>query len=269
MDKAICGTVVLVTEAGTKIGRAVALAFAREGCPLALCDGSEQGLSETVAQVRAAGSEPSGMICSMTDPAAMDRFVQGAADLHGGVDLLVNIVGNVDDLVTPTEETQFIDEDWLSLYTMNVMSAMRAIDLAIPLMRSRKGGRIINIYAEPEADSGGRLLAVASKAALLGLTRRLSRQYADENIHISMITPATLGGTLLEGMLLGEARRHGEALEGHVRRFLTDLRQFVELGRRTTPEEVARAVLLLSAMKPSSLGGASIRVDGDAVASMP
>jgi 3-oxoacyl-[acyl-carrier protein] reductase len=152
---------------------------------------------------------------------------------------------------------------------LNVMSAVRMTRAALPYMRRQKFGRIVNIASESGIQPDPLMPHYNSaKAAVLNLTKSLSKAYGRENILINAVSPATIRTKLVEGLLEKEARKRGINVEEAVAVFMKEFRPGIVLERPGLPEEVAAAVVFLVSGRASFITGANLRVDGGSVQSI-
>jgi NAD(P)-dependent dehydrogenase (short-subunit alcohol dehydrogenase family) len=183
------GKVVLITGAASGIGRAAALAFAKEGCRLALVDIDKGELEKLSAEIKAIGAN---VACGLGDLATSEGVTRGISaaleDFGGCVDVLVNNVGS--GYVRTFD--QLSDEDWDKTLQLNFMSYVRAIRLVLPAMRERRSGVMVNnasdLARQPEPVPNDYSV---SKAAVLALTKGLARSEGP-NIRVNAVAPGPI-----------------------------------------------------------------------------
>jgi NAD(P)-dependent dehydrogenase (short-subunit alcohol dehydrogenase family) len=184
----------------------------------------------------------------------------------GTVHVLVNNAGGIGSLSTFEELS---DDDWANLFNLNLFSAVRITRAVIPFMRKQHWGRILNIASESGIQPDPNMPHYnASKAALINLSKSLSKAYAKDGILVNSVSPAFIKTPLAEQMLADQAKIRRITVEQAEEEFLRQNRPHIELGRAGTPEEVAAAVVFLASESASFINGANLRVDGGSVASV-
>lgn len=263
METGLSGRTAVVTGAANGIGRATAIAFAREGVRLALVDFDAAALDETVALANGAGGAATGIVADLSAAETTAGGIdQAIAALGGHVDVLVNNVG------TGYIRTfdQLSDADWQSTLDLNFMSYVRTIRAVLPLMRAQGGGVIINnasdLARQPEPVP---IDYSASKAAVLALTKGLARAEGPA-IRVNAVAPGpiwtpfwTKPGGFAETMGKFHKMEPQKAVEHEM-----SLRQ-LPLARLGTPEEVANVIVFLASDLSSFVTSSVWGVDGGSV----
>lgn len=146
---------------------------------------------------------------------------------------------------------------------------MRLTRLVLPVMQRQHHGRIVNIASE-SAIQPDRFMPHdnAAKAAIINLTKSLSKAYACDGILVNAVSPAMTRTEVVEGMLRQQAQARGVSVEEATTVFLKELRPNIVLGRPAEPAEVAAVVVFLASAAASFVTGANYRVDGGSVASL-
>jgi NAD(P)-dependent dehydrogenase (short-subunit alcohol dehydrogenase family) len=244
MELGLEGKVAVVTGASEGIGLETVRLFAAEG----------------VAVVSASrGSEGPGALHVAADlscPGEPDRVIQAAADVYGSVDILVNNVGWAE--IHRFDE--LTEEIWERSWQLNLMSAVRAIQAALPGMRARGAGAIVNVSSTAgKRPSTGMPEYSVTKAAMLSLSRLVADLYAKEGIRSNAVTPGPTGtkAWLGDG---GLADQQGEREE-----ILAKVSAGRPLGRLATPTEIANVIVFLASDRASYVTGAAWSVDGGTV----
>jgi NAD(P)-dependent dehydrogenase (short-subunit alcohol dehydrogenase family) len=239
--------VAIVTGAGRGIGQACALAFANEGASVALIDINEDDTKDTAERLNAEGGKVMACACDVSSPADVRRTTDAILAELGTVDILVNNAG-VLRITTPMEEIE--DAEWDLVMGVNVKGVFLLSKAVLPVMRKKGCGKIVNI-----ASSAGRSTSelggahyTASKAAVLGLTRHMAREYGSHGININSICPG-----LVETPMIRE-----EASQQRLDHWLGQ----IPLGRFAEPEEAADLVLFLASDESKYITGATIDFNG-------
>ncbi len=266
MNLGLKDKVAVVTGASKGIGRATAEALAREGCRMAICAREQKALEEVGKRIRGLGAEVFPATADMTNPQEIKGFIDGVVSRFKTIHILVNNVGSVGNRGTFDELT---DDDWLQLFELNVMSAVRITRLCIPHMQRQRWGRIINIASESGVQPDSFMPHYnVTKAALINLTKSLSKAYGKDNILVNSVSPAFIRTPLVEDMMAKRAMTLGTGMEEEIARFLRENRPNIVLGRPGIPAETASVVVFLASEQASFVTGSNYRVDGGSVASL-
>lgn len=260
------GKVVLVSGASRGIGRAIAQAFAAERCRLVLCARGREALDAVASSLAQGGTEVLAVPADLTKAAEAERVAQAALERFGALHVLVNNVGGVGRFAAFHEIS---DEQWLEILHLNLMSAVRMTRVVLPAMQSQRYGRIVNIASESGIQPDPFMPHYnAAKAAIINLTKSLSKAYARDGILVNAVSPAMTRTEIVEGMLREQAQARGVSAEEATAAFLEELRPNIVLGRPADPVEVAAVVVFLASAAASFVTGANYRVDGGSVASL-
>lgn len=242
------GKVVYITGAATGIGRATALAFAKAGAKVTILDINEQGNDETARLIAEIGGEALAITGDIRNEADVASSVDETVRKFGKLDIAFNNAG-VDQVNSPLSESD-IDE-WDRVVNTNLRGTYLAIRSQIPHLEANGGGVIINTSSGAGVRGFPSQAAyVASKHAVIGLTKAAAVEYADKNIRVNAIAPGIIDTQMRE-------RAFGPGEEGY--------RKAAEqepIGRLGTPEEIASAVLWLSSAGGAFTVGHTLVVDG-------
>lgn len=250
------GKVALVTGAAMGVGAAIASAFAEEGAAVGLLDVDEQALAATVESIVARGGRAIACPGDVSKRATAESAVSSVVAEFGGLDVLVNNAG----VVRYGELPDFSEEDWDYVLDINLKAMYQTARLAIPQMRARGGGAIVNLASvQAYWSHKGAVAYSASKGGVVAFTRALALDHAREGIRVNAVAP----GSVRTPMLLDAARRSNPEDPDAA---LAVFAQTHPIGRLIEPEDVANVVLFLASDKARAMTGATVLVDGGLVA---
>ncbi len=254
MESGLRGRVALVGGASKGIGRAIAEALAAEGCGVAICARGEDGLRAAAESIRAAtGADVLAVVCDMAELDDIRAFVAATAEHFGRLDIIVNNAGG-------PPPGRFEDHDeaaWRQALDQNLMSAVRTVREALPLLRRSGAGRIVNVtsYAVKQP-LDNLILSNVARLGVTGLAKTLSRELAADGILVNNVLP---------GNILTDRIR---ALSGGDEEAIARAGARLPLGGWGRPEDVAALVVFLCSDAARYITGTSIQVDGGATASI-
>jgi NAD(P)-dependent dehydrogenase (short-subunit alcohol dehydrogenase family) len=244
--KPLEGRVALVTGAGRGLGRAIALALAGEGAQLALVARNHDPLQDAAAAVGAAGGVAAVFTADVTDEQQVERLAGEVRARFGNVHILVNNAGtNV-----RKNLTDFTLDEWRRVLDTNLTGVFLMCRALVPLMKGRHYGRILNLSSMMgHIALAGRTAYCASKAGVLGLTRALALELAEEQITVNGISPGPFA-TEMNTALLEDPER---------RQFFNSR---IPLGRWGKVEEVGQLAVYLCSEAAGFITGTDILIDG-------
>ena len=253
------GKVAVVTGGGAGIGLTTARRLAQEGASVVICSDREDQAQQAAGSLREEGLEVRGMRGDVTSSTDMRGLVDFAVETYGGVDVLVNSAGvQRYGTVTDTEE-----DVWDEVLGVNLKGIYLASRHAIPEMRERGGGAIVNVSSvQAIASQTGVAAYTASKGGINALTRAMALDHAHENIRVNAVCPGSVDTPML--------RWAADLFKGEdtVEATVEDWGRMHPLGRVARPEEVAEVICFLAGPKASFVTGADYMVDGGLLAAL-
>ncbi len=252
MENKLEGKVAFVTGAGSGIGRATALAFAREGASVAVADISEQDNQETVRMIEEEGEQLGGRALAVKCDVSKVEDVRSALDktieTFGRLDIAFNNAG-IEYIIKPAAEVT--EEEWDRIMDIDLRGVFLCMKYEIPLMLKQGGGAIVNTSsgAGVKGFKGGAAY-VAAKHGVVGLTKAAALDYAESNIRINAMCPGIIDTSMMQ-------RFSGGTPEGRQAVIAQE-----PVGRMGTPDEIAASVVWLCSDAASFVVGSAMVVDG-------
>ena len=244
------GKSALITGAASGIGRAAALAFAREGAWVAAADLTLEGAQRTVAAIEAQGGEAVAIAVDVTDDAAVKAMVAAAVAAFGGLDCAFNNAGiapyQLNSAGVPVADME--EPAWARMLDVNLTGVWRCLRHEVAQMRSQGGGAIVNTASIMGLVAGpGSAAYVVSKHGVIGLTKAAALDHAGDGIRVNAVCPGYIETPMTEDTM----RRRGERIMART-----------ALGRMGKPEEIAEAVVWMCSDRASFVTGSAWTVDG-------
>jgi NAD(P)-dependent dehydrogenase (short-subunit alcohol dehydrogenase family) len=250
--------VAIVTGGGAGIGRASSIAFAREGARVVVADVDDNGGNETARRIRDAGGHALFVRCDIRRTDDVIALVQRAVDDFGGVDVLHNNAG----VVRYGTVVEMSEEDWDFIIDVNLRGSFLTCKHAIPQMKRRGGGAIVNT-SSVQAFASQRTVAAysASKGAIVSFTKTVALDHAPDNIRCNCIAPGSVHTPMLEAAANLFAKDAPQQA-------IQDWGKLHPLGRVGRAEEVAQLVLFLASDDASFCTGGCYFIDGGLLAAL-
>mgnify|MGYP001325402691 CR=1 FL=1 len=239
------GKVAFVTGGGSGIGAATAERFAQEGATVVVCGRRREPLDEVVGRIHAAGGKAEAVVADVSDEAGFTAALEGTAQRHGRLDVLVNNAmaytwGSIEDMSTT---------DWHANFSTSVDGTFWGTRTAMRLMKG-KGGAIVNVSSICGSLGTPWMSGYsAAKAAVDNFSRAAAAEGAPHGIRVNVVVPAVVETPATAGMLSDEASRK-------------NTEKLIPMGRVGQPEELANAIVFLASDEASYITGASLPVDG-------
>ncbi|RSK46374.1 glucose 1-dehydrogenase [Hymenobacter perfusus] len=245
------GKVAFVTGAGTGIGRAAALAFAREGAQVAVVGRTLADNDETVRLVTEQGGQAVAVVCDITDEAQVQAALAKTIDTYGRLDFAFNNAG-VEQHKAPAAELAMAE--WDRIVNIDLRGTFLCMKHEIPLILAQGGGAIVN------TSSGAGLIGIkqnaaycAAKHGIIGMTRSAALDYADQNLRINAVCPGFIDTPMMDRFTHNSEQEREKVIEQE------------PIGRAGMPEEIANAAVWLCSASSSFVVGHALAVDGGQV----
>lgn len=263
MNIVLKGRKAVVTGSTAGIGKAIAEGLARAGASVVINGRTEGRVAAAIEELRALFPET-----EFTGVVADLATAEGGAVLASQVphaDILVNNAGTA----YPKPFFDLVDEDWLSLFQLNVMSGVRASRVFTPGMVERGWGRVIFISSESALATPKEMVDYGmTKTAQLAVSRGLAETVAGTGVTVNSVLPGPTRSEIMSNWMMATAQAEGITQEQAELQFLKTTRPSTLINRFTTTEEIANMVVYLCSEQSSGTTGTALRVDGGVVRSI-
>jgi 2-keto-3-deoxy-L-fuconate dehydrogenase len=242
------GKSAVVTGGGSGIGRAVAVAFAQQGAVVHIIELSETNAGETLAEINKAGGKAFAHACDVSNQQQVVNVFKKIND----VDILVNNAGISN--IGRADNTS--EEDFTRVFNVNVKGVYNCLFAAVPLMKAKGGGVILNM-SSIAATVGlvDRFAYSMSKGAVYAMTLSVAKDYIKDNIRCNCISPARVHTPFVDGFL-------AKNYPGKEAEMFDKLSKSQPIGRMGKPEEIAHLILYLCSDEASFITGCDYPIDG-------
>ena len=243
--------VILITGALTGIGRATAIAFAREGAHVVVCRRHDDAGNALVTELRAVGAEAEYIRADVRHEDDVRGLVDRTVKRFGRLDVAVNNAGTEGKPGPVTEQTA---ESYASTFDTNVLGTLLSLKHELRVMLPQRQGSIVNVSSTfGRAGGPGASVYVASKHAVEGLTKAAALEVAGSGVRVNVVAPGPIETGMLNRFTGDEEKKAA-------------LVSRVPLKRAGLPEEIAQTIVFLASEKASFITGVSIAVDGGKLA---
>ena len=251
------GKTALVTGAAGAIGKGVAQGLAQCGARVFVTDLKQDQVDAVVAELTAAGYDAAGLAADVTDEAQVKAVVDSASERFGQqLDILVNVAGVAGQ--KPIEE--ITEKEWDFVFAVNCKGTFFFIKHAVPLMKARKSGKIVN-FASKSGKTGSALCShySAAKGAIITLTQSLAYEFAKDGIHVNCVCPGITDNT---GVWTFMSSNYIDNLKQERAQVVKQFTSKVPLGRLASIEDVVDVTVFLCSSGADYMTGQAINITG-------
>eukprot|EP00742_Colponemidia_sp_Colp-10_P000843 GILJ01000913.1.p1 GENE.GILJ01000913.1~~GILJ01000913.1.p1 ORF type:complete len:268 (+),score=44.43 GILJ01000913.1:195-998(+) len=267
MDLRIAGKLALVTGSTMGIGKAAALAFAKQGVEVIVNGRSEATVNAAVDEIKqqSGSSTVYGIAADVSTPAGVDALIARVKELNKPLEILVNNMG----IYKVVDFFEATDDEWENILQVNVMSVVRLCRYFMKEMLQRNWGRIVNVSSEAGARPIPHMIPYSvTKSALNGLSRGLAELTKGTNVTVNSLLA---GPTWTEGVqkyMEGVAGATNKPLEHVIKEYFRENEPTSLIQRYLTGEEIADSILYLSSAQGGAINGSAQRVEGGIIRSV-
>ena len=258
MDLQLKDRVVLITGPAKGMGRAISLAFAKEGARLVLAGRDTAAIEPVAVAARADGAQVLVVACDVTDSAQTASLAQAAQAAFGRIDILVNVAGGSGPIGKTGWETT--TEEFDEIVRLNMTGCFNTMRAVLPAMIAQQWGKVVNVGGTfGMRGRAGRMAYSASKWGLRGITKSFALEAGPHNINVNCVAPGMVDGPRFrEKVCANMARQHGISIEEAMKRHAADY----ALRRVSLDSDVANACLFLASDVSRQITGTDLPVDG-------
>ena len=255
MDFGLKGKTALVLAAGGGLGRATAIALAKEGANVAIAGIRAKSIDETMAELNTVGGRTMSLLWDLADLSVIDANISKIETELGPVDILFNNTGGPPPTTAAGQDTTV----WAQQFQAMVLSVIAITDRVLPGMKTRKWGRIITNTSSgiitPIPNLG---ISNALRASLVGWSKTLAREVAKEGITANIVVPGRIATSRVAALNKARAQREGRTEEEVAAETISN----IPVGRFGKPEEFGDLVAFLASERTAYITGSIFRIEG-------
>lgn len=260
MDLGLKDRVAIVGGSSKGMGKATAVALAREEAFVTICAREESELRRTEMEIARIASQGRVLAipADISDPDNIKRVVRDTFNRFERIDIVVNNIGGP----PPGKPSEIEDQKWLEAIELNFMSAVRMSREVIPYMKQQRWGRIINLLSNAVRQPVLNLvLSTSSRLAVVGYSKMLSNELARFNITVNNVLPGQVSTDRMTTLYTAIAEEKNRSVED----LMKEAAQLIPMGRLGRPEEMGDLIAFLASPKASYITGQNISLDGGAL----
>jgi 3-oxoacyl-[acyl-carrier protein] reductase len=261
MDLGLKGKTALVLAAGGGLGRAAAVALAREGVNVAIAGIRAKSIDETMAELAPIGGKAMSLIWDLADLSVIDANIAKIEAMLGPIDILVNNSGGP----PPTTAAGQDSAVWMQQFQAMILSLIAITDRVLPGMKARHWGRIISNTSSgiviPIPNLG---ISNTLRASLVGWSKTLAREVAKDGITCNIVVPGRIATARVAALNKARAEREGRTEEAVAAETITN----IPVGRFGKPEEFGDLVAFLASERTAYMTGSIFRIEGGMIPSI-
>lgn len=257
MELGLRGKVVLITGAGSGIGRTMAQMFAKEGAKVGVNDVSEKAIGETIDLIKGSGGETFSARCDITELSAVKSMVEAIEKTHGRVDALVN---NAAVLLAHDQFVETKPEDCEKEIKVTLFGTLNCVRSVLPGMITKTSGKIVNIVTDAaRAGQERQVNYSAAKGGVISFTKSIATEVGRHNINVNAVSPGATNSPMRQAMLREMVAKVGEQkmLEREEK-----VKRAYPLRRIGEPEDIANMVMFLCSESARHVTGQIVSVNG-------
>jgi Dehydrogenases with different specificities (related to short-chain alcohol dehydrogenases) len=250
------GKIALVTGAGSGIGRAIALGFAKRGADVVVDDVNSEVANKVAEEIKALGRKALAIQADVTKKGEVNEMVKIALEKFGKIDILVNNVGSF----VPYVNLVDTEEDfWDRKMEINLKGTYLCTRAVVKQMIKQKKGKIVNVASDAgKIGYPGESAYCAAKFGVVGFTQVAARELAQYGINVNAVCPGVVDTPMMEKYVKQAAKEAGKSFEEQKKEFIS----LIPLGRFAKPEDIANLVAFLASHESDYITGQSMNITG-------